>query len=34
MSMAAILPLEGPELRRRIHRVTGVWPIDVEDIVW
>jgi hypothetical protein len=34
MSMAAILPLEGPELHRRIHHVTGVWPIDVEDIVW
>jgi hypothetical protein len=34
MSMAAILPLEGAELHRRIHRVTGVWPIDVEDIVW
>jgi hypothetical protein len=34
MSAAAILPLEGVELRRRIHKDTGVWPIDVEDIVW
>ncbi|HEY2252508.1 MAG TPA: carboxypeptidase-like regulatory domain-containing protein [Planctomycetaceae bacterium] len=34
MSAAAILPLEGAELRRQIHRDTGVWPIDVEDIDW
>ncbi len=34
MSAAAILPLDGAELRRQIHHITGVWPIDVEDVVW
>ena len=31
---ATFLTLMGDGLRRQIHHVAGLWPIDVEDIVW
>jgi hypothetical protein len=31
---ATFLTSSGDGLRRQIHHVAGLWPIDVEDIVW